>query len=228
MTTSKKNILSNQSGFSLLEIIVALVLIVVIVTLIPFGGADGEHDKLKETMTKIQRASRFSVNESILRNVIVRIKFNLDVTPTEYTIEYGKKSDLVLPETQDLSNLSIKEREAADEGSKKFDNQFNPVTEFSDEAKTIPDVISFYGLGTTYYSSLISEGSPSLYFYPTGERDSAIIFLYTPVEIAALEISPFEDTMRESYYKFSPAELENFEYSLESKAREIFEAWLRK
>lgn len=228
MTTSNKKLLSNQSGFSLLEIIVALVLIVVIVTLVPFGGADGEHDKLKETMTKIQRASRFSVNESILRNVIVRIKFNLDAMPAEYTIEYGKKADLVLPETQDLSRLSIKEREAIDESSKKFDNQFNPVTEFSDESKFFPDGIYFYGIGTTYYSSLLTEGSPSLYFYPTGERDSAIIFLYTPVEIAALEISPFEDTMRESYYTFSPAELENFNSSLESKAREIFEQWLRK
>lgn len=178
-------------------------------------------------MTKIGRASRFSVNESILRSAIVRIKFNLETNPAEYAVEYGKRANLVLPETQDLSRLSIKEREAEDENSKKFDNQFNPVPEFIDEPQQFPELVSFYGLGTTYYSSLITEGTPSIYFYPTGEKDSAIIFLYTPLEIAALEISPFEDTMRETYYKFTPAELENFDYSLESKAREIFEQWLR-
>lgn len=228
MPTSKKSLLSNQSGFSLLEIIVALVLIVTIVTLVPFGGADQEHDQLKETMTKISRASRFSVNESILRSVIVRIKFDFEANPAEYSVEYGKKANLVLPETQDLSRLSIKEREAEDKNAKKFDNQFNPVTEFIDEPQQFPELVSFYGLGTTYYSSLITEGTPSIYFYPTGEKDSAIIFLHTPLEIAALEISPFEDIMRETYYKFTPRELENFDNSLESKAREMFEQWLRK
>lgn len=227
MTTYRNKILSNQSGFSLLEIIVALVLIVLIVTLVPFGGADQEHDQLKDTMTKISRATRFSVNESILRNVIVRIKFDLEKFPIEYSVEAGKRADLVLPETQDLSRLSIKEREAVDESSKKFDNQFSAVAEFIDEPQVFPDAVKFYGLGTTYYSSLITEGEPSIYFYPTGEKDSAIVFLYTPLELAALEISPFEDTIRESFYQFTPRELEDFDSALESKAREIFEEWLQ-
>ena len=226
--TSKKNILNNKSGFSLIEIMVSIVLVASLITLIPSTNEGGDHDDLKASMDQLKRASRFSVNEAILRNVIVRINFNLEALPVEYNIEYGKKASLVLPETVDTSRLSIKEREALDESSKKFSHQFNPVVEFEEGSKKIAENIQFYGLGTTYYASLISEGAPSIYFYPTGEKDSAILFFYSPDEIATLEISPFEDTMRESYYPFTQSEKNNFDDALERKTKEIFTQWLEK
>ncbi len=207
---------------------IAIVLIVSMISIIPSGNEGGDHEALKNAMNKIKRASRFSVNESILRNVIVRINFNLETLPVEYSIEYGKRADLVLPETVDTSRLSIKEREALDENKKKFTKQFNPVTEFEEGSKQFEERIEFYGLGTAYYASIISEGAPSIYFYPTGEKDSALVFFYSPEEIAILEISPFEDTINESYYQFTQAELQNFDDALERKTKEIFKEWLEK
>lgn len=207
---------------------IAIVLVATLVTLIPSSNEGGEHDELEKAMDQMKRASRFSVNEAILRNVIIRINFNMESLPVEYNIEYGKRADLVLPETIDTSRLSIKEREALDASEKKFSTQFNPVTEFEEGTKKFPETIQFYGLGTAYYASIISEGSPSIYFYPTGEKDSALLFFYSPDEIAILEISPFEDTVTESFYKFTPNEKQNFDNALERKTTEIFKEWLRK
>ena len=130
---------------------VALVLIAAMFLLIPFSEDNQSRKALKESTDKISRAIRFSTNESILRNVIIRIKFNLNTTPIEYIVEYGNNATLALPEIKDLSRLSIKEREIAEEKAKKFDGQFTPVDEFADSAQALPDNVSIYAIATTYF-----------------------------------------------------------------------------
>lgn len=206
---------------------VALVLIAAMFLLIPFSEDNQSRKALKESTDKISRAIRFSTNESILRNVIIRIKFNLNTTPIEYIVEYGNNATLALPEIKDLSRLSIKEREIAEEKAKKFDGQFTPVDEFADSAQALPDNVSIYAIATTYSEQLISEGEVSLYFYPTGEKDSSLIFLITEIEIQTLEISPFEDRIIESIHTFEEQELVNIESTLQSMTEELYNQWLK-
>jgi hypothetical protein len=188
---------------------------------------DSGRQNIQESIEKIDRAIRFSTNESILRNAIVRIRIDLETTPIQYVVEYGEGADFVLPESKDLSRLGIRERELELKKTQKLDAQFKVIDEFSESAEKLPEGIIVYGIGTTYYPNLILEGTANIYFYPTGEKDNAIIFFHNDEELATLKISPFEEITFDDYFPFSESELANLDYSLENKTKEIFEKWIK-
>ncbi len=218
--------LDQQSGFSLVEILIALSLVAVMFAIVSVN-TDTERQKLDEAMTKIERAVRFATNESILRNSLVRLRLNLDASPVEYTIEYTDSSQFTLPQATDTSKMSLKEREFEQEKQKKLDSEFATIPEFLDGGEPLAEVVNVYGLATTYYPSTIISGSVSIYFYPTGEKDSALILFYTSEEMATLAISPFEDRFEREYSLFSQQELANLEQSLENKTKELVQNWLK-
>lgn len=206
----------------------ALVLLVVIFTMIPFGNSETQRQRMEHTMAKFDRTIAFSTSESILRNTIVRIKIDLDQEPMEYSVEYGQGSNMVLPQTKDLSRLSLKEREQELTKSKKLDSQFSKTEEFLDSNEALPEGINVYALGTTYRNDLLTDGPFYIYFYPTGEKDNAILILNSVEEMATLAISPFEEKTVDEYFPFSESDLANLDYALENKAKEVFDKWLKK
>jgi prepilin-type N-terminal cleavage/methylation domain-containing protein len=228
---SKSNFLNNlkgHNGFSIIEILMALVLLVVIFTMIPFGNSETQRQKMEHTMAKFDRTIAFSTSESILRNTIVRIKIDPSQEPMEYSVEYGQGSNMVLPQTKDFTRLSLKEREQELEKSKKLDSQFSKTEEFLESNEAIPEGISVYALGTTYRNDLLIDGPFYIYFYPTGEKDNTILIMNSVEEMATLAISPFEEKTVDEYFPFSESDLANLDYALENKAKEVFEKWLKK
>lgn len=223
----KKEILNNQSGFSLLEILIALVLVATVFTIMPFDGEGQQKKNLDESLLLLDRAVRFSVNEAVLRNVIVRLKFDLESSPMEYAIEYGNSAELVLPEAVDESRLSRREAEELEKRKSKFNNKFTPVTEFQDGKHTLPEYVSVYAVGTSYYPDLITEGEVSIYFYPSGERDSTLIILNTERNYSTYSIAPFEDKTFSEVKMFEQTDQDNLSYVLEEKAKEEFDRWLK-
>ncbi len=216
-----------QDGFSIVEILVALALVAIIFVAIPFSLTDSNRSKIDSTLSKLNRAVRFSTDESVLRNAIVRIKIELDKEPMEFSVEYGTSANFVLPEAKDFSRMSLKDREMELERLKKIDSQFAKVDEFKDSSEPVPEGISIYGVGTTYNPHLVTEGNAYIYFYPTGEKDSALIILTSPEEIVTLKIFPFEERTVDKYIPLTENDLANLEFSLENKTKEAFEEWLR-
>ena len=216
-----------QQGMTMVEILVSLFLVVIIFTIIPLSLTDDSHQKLQESIEKIDRAVRFATNESILRNSIVRLKIDLDKSPIEYTVEYGQGSDFTLPESKDLSRLSISEREEETKRIEKLDSQFRSIDEFADSSEPLDENISVHGLGTDYYQKIQLEGQVSIYFYPSGEKDAAILFFNNEEELATLKIAPFEDKTYVDYYIFNEYDLANLDDTLENKSKELFEKWLK-
>lgn len=214
-----------QQGFSLLEVLMAIFLIIVVVTLIPLGIGGDDHAKLEDSLKKIERALRFATDESVLRNKIVRIKFILDELPISYTIEYGQSANLVLPQEKDLENLSLRDRELELEKRKELNSQFASVPEFENDAEPFDEMIDFVGLGNTSSENLLKQGSAYIYLYPTGEKDAAIIFLATPEEMGYITVSPFEQRTETSFYTFTEAEMDDYDSTVERKSKEIFEQW---
>jgi prepilin-type N-terminal cleavage/methylation domain-containing protein len=228
---NKSNFLNNlkgHNGFSIIEILMALVLLVVIFTMVPFGSAETERQRMEHAMAKFDRTISFSTSESILRNTIVRIKIEVEDEPMVYSVEYGQGSNMVLPQTKDLSKLSLKEREQELVKSKKLDSQFSKTEEFLDSSEPLPEGINVYALGTTYKEELLIDGPFYIYFYPTGEKDSTLLIFNSIDEVATLEISPFEEKTVDEYFPFSESDLANLDYAIENKAKELFDKWLRK
>ncbi len=226
MNSFKEN-LTSQKGFTIIEIMVAMSLIVLIFAIVPITTSYNSHSQLQKALSDFERAVRFANNEAILRNKIVRIKIILGAEESEYTIEYGTNSDLILPESVDTSKLSIKEREEEQKKQQKLDSQFSVVDELYDENKKLPAGTFIYGVATSYYENLLMSDEMHIYFYPTGERDNALILLHTDIEMASLSIPPFEQTTYKDYYTFTEEELLQFDDTLESTSQDIYTEWIK-
>lgn len=214
-------------GFTIIEIMVALMLVVLIFTIIPIGGSGVDRSKLEETIHDFDRAIKFSINESVLRNTVTRIIINLDTEPQEYAVEYGPSGDLVLPTLQDESRMSLRDREYQQKQLEGIDAQFVRVEEFSEKTKKFPDGIFVVGVASSYLKSIKKESEVAIYFYPTGEKDNALVFFSTDKELAWLDIPPFENNTFVNYYTYSESELVNLDDSQDNKMEEIYDQWLK-
>lgn len=224
---TKKLLFLSQKGFSLIEIMVALALVALILVIIPIGGDTDARKDLEQSIYDIDRAIKFSADEAILRNKIVRLRFELDKSPVEYSVEYSTSADLILEESVDLEKLSLSEREEYQEKQNKINAKFQKVNEFAEENKLIPQNAQLYGLANTYQDYIQTTGDVSLYFYPTGDKDEAIIFFATNLELASLIVPAFENENTEEYFTFTEYELENIDQTLENKTEEIYQQWIK-
>jgi len=206
---------------------VALTLMVLIFTIMPIGSSNQFHTSLEESMEEFDRATRFAVNEAILRNSIVRISIDMDKEPNEFAVEYGPSGNMVLPGTVDTDKLSIKDRERELKKVKSIDGQFSRVAEFSEENKLLPDTVNITGIYSAYLQKTITEGKVSIYFYPTGEKDNSLIFLTTEEEMGTFDIPPFENRTIVNYHLYSEYELNRLDDAIEEKMKDLLDKWLK-
>ena len=202
-------------------------LVVLVFSLIPTNSRDGQRAKLDEVLSDFRRATRFAVNEAVLRNAITRISIDLSAQPQEYYVEYSTQGGLALPETPNPEDLSFSEREELEKTVKDLDSQFQKVSEFSEENKQLPQDVFVIGLANANIEDIQTEGKVHVYFYPTGEKDAAVIFFSTLSELATLEIPSFENTTFSDYSTYSEYDLGNLEAAQESKMKELRDEWLK-
>jgi prepilin-type N-terminal cleavage/methylation domain-containing protein len=221
---------NNHQGFSLIEILVALVLAAMVFLVVPSGDTAQKHRELRTAVENINRAARFAGNESVLRNTVVRLRISLDKSPIEYTVEFGPAGNLPLPDmaaNSTKSTLSLSEAKAEKDKSAELDKQFNKVEEFEEIKHAIHPDVTVIGMATSSQKKLMTAGEANIYFYPTGEKDAALIFFSTIEEMAYLEIEPFLSDAREVFQPLqgSVAKLEDI---LQTKMDEVFKEWIEK
>jgi prepilin-type N-terminal cleavage/methylation domain-containing protein len=225
--TAKK---TDQSGFTLVEILVALILVTIVFLSLPLAPPDGGRKALERTLDNLDRAVRFAQNESILRNTVVRLVIKLDKRPQEYYVQYGPAQKIKIPSFEDLEDLSLSEREIYDAKMEKFNRQFATVSEFKDQPTSPEPNIIIAALGTSLSPTAFTEGQASMFFYPSGERDDTLIILSSDNEMASLEITSFNERTTDQYYAIEGVEQmddDQFADAVESKMKEIYEKWTK-
>ncbi len=216
-----------HDGFTLIEILVALFLVALLITSFTMSGSMFDpHRKLEEAMDNIERAVRFSQDESVLKNGIVRIVIKANADPNSFTVEYTTDTDFVLPaklfdEQASLDGYSDEEIEAK---KKKVEGQFNKVREFQEEPIEFNDQIRIIGVGTTLLNNLQVYSESSIFFYPSGEKDGAIVILANAEEIATLSIEPFTLDFKRKFYRIEGDNIDDEFFS--RKAEELYKDWL--
>lgn len=219
----------HEAGFSLIEILVALVLAAMIFLAIPGSDSAQKHRELQTAVDDIDRSIRFAGNEAVLRNTVVRLKLDLDKSPIEYTVEYGPAGNLPLPEfTPDKASKSLEEEKKEAEKRAALDKQFNKVDEFEDIKHEIHPDVTILGLASTSDKKLIKEGNAYIYFYPTGEKDGGIIIFSTIEEVASLEIAPFLTETNTVFEPLKTTGVAKLEDILQTKMEEVYKEWLAK
>jgi len=217
---SFKNKGLSQAGFTLLEILVALALVSLILTMVA-GSSFSSRKNLDELMANMERTIRFSADEAALKNQFLRIKISLDDEEQKITLEYSDDPNLVI-------DTEAKDDEDEDPEKKKKDN-FNTVSEFSSDDISVPLGVKIIAVGTGLQEKLVSEGDAQIYFYPTGEKDSAIIIFATEDEMAYLEAEPFQQVIERSYIPFdTEIDEENFAEKTLEMAQTFFKEWQSK
>src|SRR5690606_14473690 len=104
------------------------------------------------------RAVRFSSNEAILRNAIVRIKIDLSEDPVKYSVQFGPSGNFVLPKYEDTSRMSLREREIYAKNQTQLDGQFNDVDEFKDSKALLETGITILGMTSNFQPIIRTTG----------------------------------------------------------------------
>jgi type II secretory pathway pseudopilin PulG len=221
-------ILKSNQGFTVIEILIALVLIISILGLVlsdPFSNS-GNLDKQSDD---IERAVRFMSDEAALRNAVVRLHFMLNKAPQEYAIEYGPSDSFILPPESDLGTtiLSLEEEKKAAKLIKDTNLKFNKVQEFQESNTEVSDSVKIIGIGNSNSQKLKMTGDVSVYAFPTGEKDDAIIIFSNEEKIISLEINPFNQKIEKNIFKIEALGNRDILDIQNEKAKEIFETWLK-
>lgn len=199
-----------NKGFSLIEIILSMVLIVFIIGLTINVDNDTERELLDRVFNKLESFISFSIDESTLKNVMLRIHFSLSEKPQKFSLEFGPHDNFVIP----LDN------------SKDLNGQFQKITDFEDHEIDLP--LRLLGIGTALSAKLSIEEESSLYIYPTGEKDDALIMIASNQEIGVLEVGAFLFLVKRSYHPLEKDNSLNIKEQQDKQAQEIYEQWLKK
>lgn len=218
--------IKDDQGFSLIEILVALVLAAMIFLAVPSSDNVQKHRDLQTAVDDLDRSVRFAGNEAVLRNTVVRLKISLDKTPVEYTVEYGPAGNLPLPDMPEKSSKSLEEEKSERDKLVALDRQFNKVEEFEDIKHELSNDVTILGMASTSAKKLVREGEATLYFYPTGEKDGGLIIFSTIEEIAYLEIAPFLSETRSVFEPLKTSGVAKLEDILQTRMDEVYKEWL--
>jgi len=222
------NFLADQRGFSLIEILVALTLAALVLLAVPTSDTTATHRNLQTAVADIERAMRFASNESVLRNTVVRLRISIDKEPIEYNVEYGPPGNMPLPDMPEKTSKSLDEEKAEQDKIAKLNQQFTKVEEFEEIKHEIPGDVQILGMATSFQKKVISQGDASLYFYPTGEKDAAIVFFATEEEMAWLEIQPFLSESRSVFEPIKTESVAKLEDILQTRMDEVYKEWVTK
>ncbi len=190
------------------------------------GNAFNPHKKLEEALDNFERAVRFAQDEAILRNKITRIALSPNSDPNSFTVEYSPDSDFILPSKifdEQLALDAYNEEELAAK-KKKVESQFNKVQEFQEEPLELDEQVRIIGIGSTLINNLQLFSDSSIFFYPSGEKDGAIIILANEEEFATLSIEPFTLDFKRNFYRIEGTQIDDQFFA--SKAEEIYKEWL--
>lgn len=226
-TQTLTNLKLNNKGLSLIEILVALTLASVIIVASVGNPLRDERDFLDDSLGKVERAIRLASDESVLRNSITRVLFDLTRQRAEISVQYSTGSGFVLPDISKFydDNLSQLDRQEQQKKQKKLDAEFKDVEEFSEEMKYLHENIRLIGVGTSLTENVVRENPIAIYFYPTGERDGSIVFMGSIQEIVHLQLSPFTGKVVREYVTIEEGtEVEEF---YENEVDDIFDRWKR-
>lgn len=220
--------LKSNKGFTLIEILIAFVLILFVLTMAMSDTFNSGADLDKES-NNLERAVRFMSDEAALRNAVVRLHFMLSKAPQEYAIEYGPSDSFILPPVSEFENkiLSKEEEEKVAKQTKDINLKFNKVQEFQDSNTEVSDNVKILGIGNASSEKFMSTGDVSIYSFPTGEKDDALIILANDEMVISLEINPFNSKIERKNHKIELVgnrELIDLQNQL---AKEIFETWLK-
>jgi prepilin-type N-terminal cleavage/methylation domain-containing protein len=204
-------------GFTLIEVILVVVIIAVVVTGATFGLGAITRTRLRSSAFKVTSAARFAYNRSLTQGTTTRLHFDFE------------KNTMAIEETHTPVTLATDEQLEADPGQavdpwdlararleKPLDevrpsSPFQPITNQHGKvlerytAQPVGDGISIQALISPHETDKRTDGEGSLYFFPGGLTEHAVIQLTDSSEaVYSVEIHPLTGNARIHNFAYEP------------------------
>lgn len=228
----RKEPLKHNRGFSLFEILIALTLTALILGVV-VTETGGERRALEEELNHIERVARYVSDEATLKNSVTRIYFDLEKNPKEYQVEEGPSGDFTISLDslkESKGSKSLKEEEGDEKRKKEFNRAFKLIAGLKEGKRQIEAPVYLIGVGSSLTNTFKSDGDPSLFFYPSGERDAGIVIFGTYQELAAIKFNPITGDFDREFITLeesSSLNEEDLQELLLKKAAELYSRWLK-
>ena len=103
----------------------------------------------------------------------------------------------------------------------------NQNPEFQESNSEISENVKILGIGSSHSEKLKTTGDVSIYAFPTGEKDDAIILLASDEAVISLEINAFNQKIEKKTHKLEIIGNREIGDLQIEKAKEIFDSWIK-
>jgi prepilin-type N-terminal cleavage/methylation domain-containing protein len=206
-----------KRGFTLIEVILVIAIIAAVVTGATFGLGAITRARLRSSAFKVTSAARFAYSRSLTQGTTTRILFDFE------------KNTMAIEETDTPVTLATDDQLEADPGQavdpwdlararleKPLDavrpnSPFHPITNQRGKvlkrytAQPVGDGISIQALITPHETDKRTDGEGSLYFFPGGLTEHAVVQLSDSSEtVYSVEIHPLTGNARIHNFAYEP------------------------
>jgi len=201
----------------LIEVILVVAIIAVIVTGATFGLGAVTRTRLRSASFRVMSAARYAYNRAITQGTTTRLHFDfekntmaVEESQTPVTLATGDDLDGETGDAVDPWDLARRRLE------KPLDkpvprSPFRPITNSDGKeikrytAQPVGDGISVHGLITPHEIDTRTEGEGSVYFFPGGVTEQAVIQLSDSSDtVYSIEIHPLTGNARIHNFAFEP------------------------
>lgn len=185
---------AKRSGFSLLELLFALVIISTVLAIAIPRIDNGLELHLKASARKLASSVRFTFNESVARNRYYRLVFSMPPGGEHsFWVEVADKPVLIrTPEQEEafqrkLQYLNEEQRKRVLDRESKFVRLEGSLS----KTFKLNRGLQFKDIYVSHQPGRIDQGEAYLYFFPNGSTEQAVINLVdTEGDVYSLEIFP--------------------------------------
>lgn len=181
-----------ERGLTLIEIMVAIMLATVLVAVtIPAFNAATDSD-LNSVAVRISGASRACFGEAAIKNVTLRLAYDLDAQA--YWVEAFPGTFQLIAEERDLDEVRDEEAEKAEEDKRKKELEDRYAAEEDMEASTLvasfvpvqvgfvepqqmPRRLKIKGVRTPQFRQVVTTGKVYTHFFPNGWAERTLVYL---------------------------------------------------
>jgi general secretion pathway protein H len=204
-------------GFTLIEVILVVAIISVIVTGATFGLGAVTRTRLRSASFRVMSGARYAYSRAITQGTTTRLHFDfekntmaIEESATPVTLATSDELDGEAGDAIDPWDLARSRLEEPLDPPKPR-SPFQPITNAEGKvlkrytAQPVGDGISVHGLIAPHELETRTEGEGSVYFFPGGVAEQAVIQLSDSSEtVYSIEIHPLTGDARIHNFAFEP------------------------
>ena len=182
----------DESGLTLIEIMVAIFLVAVFMAVaVPAFKAATDAD-LRRTAMRISGASRAAYGEAAVKNVTLRLAYDLDAGA--YWIEAYPGTFQISARERDLDDVRDEEKRRAEDEERERElaerygkggeestmaptQKFVPVQFGFVEPERLPEGLRITGVRTPQFKQVVRDGKAYTHFFPNGWAERTLVYL---------------------------------------------------